>query len=158
MVAWDENFDFLIRLDSVDVCISWVLSIFHKTCMGAHKYQTRVNQMYFQISVLNILNSCNFIGWDGHWCQNIDFSLSFDVFLTATITSIIRSIIFSSNISTVSFIRICNCTCNMNDRGMNNLIGSAIITILFCPYPYQSCFMCSYRYGWRLRCLRCCWN
>ena len=37
-MAWDENFDFLIRLDSVDACISLVLSIFLKTCMGAHKY------------------------------------------------------------------------------------------------------------------------
>ena len=36
-----------------------------------------------------------------------------------TTISIIKSIIFSSSISTVSFIRICNCICNMN--GINNL-------------------------------------
>ena len=38
------------------------------------------------------------------------------------VSSIIKSIIFSSSISTVSFIRICNCNCNMNDRVMNNQI------------------------------------
>ena len=36
-----------------------------------------------------------------------------------TSISIIKSIIFSSSISTVSFIRICNCICNMN--GINNI-------------------------------------
>ena len=39
-----------------------------------------------------------------------------------------RSIIFSSNISTVSFIRICKCTCNMNDswHGQNGIFIMAV--------------------------------
>ena len=59
--------------------------------------------------------------------------------ITITITIIIniKSIIFSSNISTVSFIRICKCTCNMNDRGMNNSI-----TIM--ALPWSRVQFCSY--------------
>ena len=35
---------------------------------------------------------------------------------------ILRSIILSSSISIENFLRICNCTCNVNHRVMNNLI------------------------------------
>ena len=32
----------MVRLDNVDVRISLVLGIFHKTCMGAHKYPPKL--------------------------------------------------------------------------------------------------------------------
>ena len=60
-----------------------------------------------------------------------------------TTISIIESIICSSSISTVSFIRICNCICNMN--GINNLY----IPITAPPWYLWGCWGYHFYRFWR---------
>ena len=53
----------------------------------------------------------------------ITISITITIIITfSTLSIIIQCIIFSSNISNVSCIRICRCTCNMNDRGMDKTV------------------------------------
>ena len=49
----------------------------------------------------------------------ISIAIGIVISVISTVICISKSILFSSSLSTVSFIRICNC--NMNDRGMDNL-------------------------------------
>ena len=52
-------------------------------CMGAQKPHPEWRLWLLKL-LFNIWFWRNFIGWDGHWCQNIDFPITFDFFLTSS--------------------------------------------------------------------------